>query len=168
MAGPDADSPFPIRAFPYWVALGSLCFALWLFFSNTVGALRERQGLRGVQLELDELREQYERAIGEAQLDAGPQRAAGSQHSPRYDLQALLVAIDRQGFTPTELCQAHPQKPIESARSEPARAADRSNRSDRSGRGGSDAGPATGVSPQRRPASPRQLPTNPARRTQSR
>ena len=94
--------------FPWWVAAGSLAFALWLFFGNTVPALHERQELRAHAQDLLELRETYDRAIQEARLGVGP--------NAHYDLQALLVAIDECGFTPLELCAAYPERP----RAEPA------------------------------------------------
>jgi len=88
-------------SFPYWVALGSLTFALLLFFSNTVPALREQQGLQEVEQQLGDLRQRYELAIQEAALGAGA--------TNEFDLQSLLVAIDEQGYTPAELCIAYPQ-----------------------------------------------------------
>ena len=87
--------------FPHWVALGSLAFVLWLFFGNTVPALRERQELQQYADELVTLRATYDAAIQEARLGIGP--------SSHYDLQALLVAIDQHGFTPLELCAAYPE-----------------------------------------------------------
>ena len=87
--------------FPYWVALGSLAFVLWLFFGNTVPALHERQQLQQYADELAGLRATYDAAIQEARLGVGP--------SSHYDLQALLVAIDQHGFTPYELCAAYPE-----------------------------------------------------------
>lgn len=97
------DSPFPVRAFPYWVALGSLTFALLLFFANTVGALREQQSLQDLEVELGDLREQYDGAIRVARIAAGP------RDPNRVDLQSVLVAIDRQGYTPYELSLAYPR-----------------------------------------------------------
>lgn len=87
--------------FPWWVAVGSLVAVLWLFAGNTVPALRERQQLRAYADELAALRRSYDTAIQEARLGLGP----GAHH----DLQALLVAIDRLGFTPSELCLAYPE-----------------------------------------------------------
>ena len=88
--------------FPHWVALGSLAFVLWLFFSNTVPAFRERSALNALSEDLVGLRAQYDAAIQEARLGLGP--------NARYDLQALLVAIDQKGFTPFELCLAYPER----------------------------------------------------------
>jgi hypothetical protein len=93
-------SSAPSSSFPYWVALASLGFALLLFFTSTVPALREQQGLRDLQQELVGLRRQYDDAIRAASLGLGPRS--------NYDLQSLLVAIDQQGFTPLELCAAYP------------------------------------------------------------
>jgi hypothetical protein len=89
--------------FPHWVALASLAFVLWLFFANTVPALRERQELRAHDQALVRLRADYDAAIAEARLGIGP--------NAHHDLQALLVAIDQCGFTPAELCAAYPQRP---------------------------------------------------------
>jgi hypothetical protein len=90
------------NTFPHWVALLSLGFALTLFFANTVPALRERDGLQEVEYELADLRQRYEDAIRANQLGVG--------QASEYDLQSLLVAIDRLGYTPTELCAAHPER----------------------------------------------------------
>jgi len=90
------------NAFPHWVALLSLGFALTLFLSNTVPALRERDGLQEIDNELKELIAQYEEAIRQTKVGVGD---AGT-----YDLQALLVAIDRLGYTPQELCRAYPEQ----------------------------------------------------------
>jgi hypothetical protein len=88
--------------FPHWVAAGSLAFALWLFFGNTVPAVHEREELRAHANELARLRASYDAAIQEARLGVGP--------NAHYDLQALLVAIDQSGFTPLELCAAYPER----------------------------------------------------------
>jgi len=90
------------NTFPHWVALMSLGFALTLFFANTVPALRERDGLQEVEYELADLRERYEEAIRQTQLGVG--------QASEYDLQSLLVAIDQLGYTPLELCAAHPER----------------------------------------------------------
>jgi hypothetical protein len=87
-------------SFPHWVALGSLGLVLWLFFGNTVPALHEREQLRSLTDELQDLRRRYEGAIAEARLGQGG--------STEYDLQALFVAIDQRGYTPAELCAAYP------------------------------------------------------------
>jgi hypothetical protein len=105
---PEAPSRFP-----WWVAAGSLAFALWLFFGNTVPAVRERQELHAHADELRELRDSYDRAIQEARLGVGP--------NAHYDLQALLVAIDRCGFTPHELCAAYPERAAPGAATEESR-----------------------------------------------
>jgi hypothetical protein len=86
--------------FPHWVALGSLAFVLWLFFSNLVPALRDRDQLEALRSDLVGMRRNYDAAIQEARLGLGP--------NAHYDLQALLVAIDQQGYTPFELCVAYP------------------------------------------------------------
>src|SRR5262245_28436062 len=93
---PEAPSHYP-----HWVALGSLAFVLWLFFGNTVPALRERQELRDHAQALARLKASYDAAIEEARLGVGP--------NAHYDLQALLVAIDQRGYTPLELCVAYPE-----------------------------------------------------------
>jgi hypothetical protein len=94
--------------FPHWVALGSLLFALWLFFANTVPALRERHELSAHEQALLRLRTQYDDAIAEARLGTGP--------NAHYDLQSLLVAIDQNGFTPAELVAAYPRRVGDEAR----------------------------------------------------
>lgn len=120
----STKDPSPTSTFPYWVALGSLAFVLLLFFSNTAEALREREVLDELSTDLVQLRGQYESAIGEllqqARLGrvppAGGSGSAGAGNlgsGPRFDLQALLVAIDQQGYTPLELCAAHPERPSE-------------------------------------------------------
>lgn len=86
-------------SFPYWVALGSLVFVLVLFFTNTVPALEERHNLSAFKQDLRGLHQQYNAAIDSAaqlaQLGKGP--------NGNFDLQSLLVAIDRHGYTPHEL-----------------------------------------------------------------
>jgi hypothetical protein len=99
MSRTNAEAP---SNFPHWVALGSLAFVLWLFFSNLVPALRDRDQLEAVARDLVALRRNYDAAIQEARLGLGP--------NAHYDLQALLVAIDQQGYTPFELCLAYPQQ----------------------------------------------------------
>ena len=100
MSRTTAEAP---SHFPHWVALGSLAFVLWLFFGNTVPALRERQELLAHAESLAALRADYDAAIQEARLGVGP--------NAHYDLQALLVAIDQRGYTPLELCAAYPENP---------------------------------------------------------
>ncbi len=90
-------------SFPRWVALASLGLALWLFFANAVPAVRERAELETLSGDLEQLRQSYDTAIHEARLQGG-----GSNHP---DLQSLLVAIDRLGLTPAELCTLHPEPP---------------------------------------------------------
>lgn len=104
MSRTTAETP---SHFPHWVALGSLAFVLWLFFANTVPALRERQELLDHAQSLQHLRSQYDGAIQEARLGVGP--------NAHYDLQALLVAIDQRGYTPLELCVAYPERASEPA-----------------------------------------------------
>ncbi|MCB9885002.1 MAG: hypothetical protein H6838_05890 [Planctomycetes bacterium] len=87
-------------SFPRWVALASLVVVLWLFFSNTVPAVRERTELQGVLSDLGDLHRQADKVITERRLGLASDRD--------LDLQALLVAIDQQGLTPAELCAAHP------------------------------------------------------------
>lgn len=89
-------------SFPGWVALSSLALALWLFFANAAPADRERAELRALGQDLEQLREQFDTQITDARLARGP--------NAHQDLQALLVAIDRLGLTPAELCAAYPEK----------------------------------------------------------
>lgn len=98
--------------FPQWVAVGSLAFVLWLFFGNTVPALREREELHQHAGELAQRRADYEAAIQEARLGVGP--------NAHFDLQALLVAIDQRGFTPFELAIAYPERTAPTADDAPA------------------------------------------------
>jgi hypothetical protein len=105
MSSPDAEAR---SHFPHWVALASLGFVLWLFFANTVPALRERQELQAHEQALRRLRADYDAAIEQARLGTGP--------DAHYDLQALLVAIDQCGFTPAELCAAYPRAESREAR----------------------------------------------------
>ena len=91
-------------SFPGWVALVSLAVALWLFFANAVPAQREREELQGLAQEVWRLRDEADRKIAEARLARGP--------NAHQDLQALLVAIDRLGLTPAELCAAYPDRPV--------------------------------------------------------
>jgi hypothetical protein len=84
------------------VALGSLAFVLWLFFTNTVPALHENEALDQHERELAKLRADYDAAIQEARLGTGP--------NAHFDLQALLVAIDQRNLTPAELCMLHPER----------------------------------------------------------
>jgi hypothetical protein len=88
--------------FPYWVTLGSLALALWLFFRQAVPAMHERDDLRATAEQLQRLRRDYDGAIQQARLGVGP--------NAHYDLQALLVAIDQRGFTPYELCATYPER----------------------------------------------------------
>lgn len=94
-----SDPTAPERSsFPHWVAAGCLAIGLWLFFGSTVPALQERDELRGAAAELRALQLRCEQAA--AQL-------AAAQTSDS-DLQSLLVAIDRLGWTPDELLRHHP------------------------------------------------------------
>jgi hypothetical protein len=80
------------------VAVGSLAAALLLFFGSMVPALAERDALRADGAELQLWRERYEQAI--QHLRPGAPGAA--------DLQSVLVAIDRLGWTPEELLRHYP------------------------------------------------------------
>jgi hypothetical protein len=95
-------------AFPHWVAIGSLVFVLAMFFSNTVPALRERQGLAGLQAQLVNLQQQFETAIEQTarQAHLGTARH-GNEPDGNFDLQSLLVAIDEHNLTPLELWQQY-------------------------------------------------------------
>jgi hypothetical protein len=86
--------------FPAWVALVSLGLVLWLYYSGTAPAAREREELVRLQTELLDLRDQLEATIAAVRLG----RTAGAT----WDLQSLLVAIDQRGYTPAELCAAFP------------------------------------------------------------
>lgn len=99
---PKAEGPE--TSFPHWVTWLSLGGALLLFFGNTVPAMRERQGLQAAERELLDRRREYDQALTAAQLalPGQPARAA-------VDLQALLVAIDRLGWTPEELLRHYPE-----------------------------------------------------------
>jgi hypothetical protein len=108
MSRSTAEAP---SHFPHWVALGSLVFVLWLFFSNTVPALREQHELRALGGELQKLRTDYDAAIQEARLGLGP--------NAHYDLQALLVAIDQKNMTPLDLCTLWPEQPRTPSASDP-------------------------------------------------
>jgi hypothetical protein len=91
-----------VSLFPPVVAWGSLALALLLFFGNTVPAVRERAALRATAVELQQLRSRYDAALADA-LPGTP--GAGA---PPEDLQSVLVAIDRIGWTPAELLRAYP------------------------------------------------------------
>jgi hypothetical protein len=84
---PEAPSTFP-----HWVALGSLACVLWLFFTNTVSAVRERSDLRAQRAELVTMKRDYDLAIQEARLGLGP--------NAHFDLQALLVAYPERPAEP--------------------------------------------------------------------
>jgi len=92
----DDESGFPQVV--AWLGLG---LALLLFFGNTVPAVRESRGLRATAADLDALRQQYDRAIAHAAASA-----PGSMG--QQDLQSVLVAIDRIGWTPAELLAHYP------------------------------------------------------------
>ncbi|HLQ37254.1 MAG TPA: hypothetical protein VK348_05620 [Planctomycetota bacterium] len=109
--GPDSSS-----SFPQWVAWGSLALALVLFFGNTVPAVRERAALLKDEAELRDMRQQYEAALAAA-LPATP--VPGNAD---FDLQTLLLAIDRIGWTPDELLRHFPEpraQPTNSAADHP-------------------------------------------------
>jgi hypothetical protein len=89
-------------SFPQWVAWISLIAAVVLFFGNTVPGVREREGLRQASAELRDLRARYDRALEFTR--PGTPGATGE----REDLQTLLVAIDRLGWTPQELLAQYP------------------------------------------------------------
>lgn len=101
-------------AFPHWVAFGSLVFVLAMFFSNTVPALRERQGLGDLQTQLVDLQQQFETAIEQTARQArlgsarlGSVANSGEGPDGNFDLQSLLVAIDQHDLTPLELWQQY-------------------------------------------------------------
>jgi hypothetical protein len=95
-ASRESNSPFP-----QVVAWLGLVIALLLFCGNTVPALRDRAQLRAAATDLQMLRLQYDAAIAHAL--AGTPGAAG-----QLDLQSVLVAIDRIGWTPQELLSSYP------------------------------------------------------------
>lgn len=101
-------------AFPHWVAFGSLVFVLAMFFSNTVPALRERQGLSELKTQLVVLQQQFETAIEQTARQArlgssrlGSATNSGEGPDSNFDLQSLLVAIDEHNLTPLELWQQY-------------------------------------------------------------
>jgi len=87
-------------SFPLWVTVCSLGVGLWLYFGNTVPALRDRDELVSLASDLAVLRQQYDTAIVEAR--------AGHGATADFDLQSLFVAIDQKGYTPAEFCAAYP------------------------------------------------------------
>jgi hypothetical protein len=89
-----------VSAFPQVVAWASLGLALLLFFGNTVPAVRERAALRATAADLERLRARYDEAL--------LQPVPGTQGAPEDDLESVLVAIDRIGWTPAELLRAYP------------------------------------------------------------
>ena len=107
-------------AFPHWVAIGSLVFVLAMFFSNTVPALRERQGLASLQAQLVNLQQQFETAIEQTarQAHLGTARQ-GNEPEGNFDLQSLLVAIDLHNLTPLELWQQYGESPKSREEREP-------------------------------------------------
>lgn len=88
--------------FPRVVAWLGLILAVVLFLSNTVPAVRERAELRATAMDLQALRQQYDAAIA---------HATAAMPGPRgeQDLQSVLVAIDRIGWTPAELLRCYPE-----------------------------------------------------------
>lgn len=102
--------------FPWVVAWIGLAVAIVLFFSNTVPAVRERAELRATAADLQNLRQQYDAAIAHA-------TAALPGPKGEQDLQSILVAIDRIGWTPAELLRCYPEPPAvdrQSGEDEPA------------------------------------------------
>lgn len=91
-------------AFPHWVAWGSLALALALFFANTVPAVRDRAALQATEQQLQELRSRCDAELARA-LPGTP----GGTGAEGEDLQELLLAIDRYGWTPDELLRAVPE-----------------------------------------------------------
>lgn len=112
---PASPLPFPrvpkplddtaTSTFPQWVAWGSLVLALALFFGNTTDALREQDDLARLRAEILTKRMEFDDALARAR--PGTPGMAGDQE----DLQSLLVAIDRLGYTPAELLQHYPEPP---------------------------------------------------------
>ncbi|MEI6130402.1 MAG: hypothetical protein WCR59_10085 [Planctomycetota bacterium] len=90
-------------SFPQIVAWCSLVIALLLFFGNLTPALRERTLLRATSADLQQLRQRLEDSIAHARPGATMGRSAGD------DLQSVLIAIDRIGWTPGELLQSYPE-----------------------------------------------------------
>lgn len=91
-------------AFPHWVAWGSLAIALALFFANTVPAVRERASLQATEEQLKSLRNRTDKELARV-LPSTP----GGSGEQGEDLQELLLAIDRMGWTPDELLRAVPE-----------------------------------------------------------
>jgi hypothetical protein len=93
--------------FPQTVAWGGLAAGLWLFFSHTMPAVHERRALRAAQDQLLQLRQHLDAALAHAR-PATPGAGAAAE-----DLQSVLVAIDRIGWTPAELLAAYPEPPAD-------------------------------------------------------
>jgi hypothetical protein len=101
------------NSFPQIVAWCSLVIALLLFFGNTTPAVRERAELRMKAADMQRLRHQLEESIAHA-LPGTPQTGGAED-----DLQSVLVAIDRIGWTPTELLQNYPEPQPRAAVADP-------------------------------------------------
>lgn len=90
--------------FPFWVAIGSLAIAGWLYAAAALPAVQERRQLRQRHEQLTELRAQADQAITEVRLGRSP--------GETWDLQSLFVAIDQHGYTPAELAAAYPEAAV--------------------------------------------------------
>jgi heme exporter protein D len=76
-------------AFTLWIALGSTAVALAIFFSDTVGAITEMRFLQNVA--------QERRAI-DRDLSQELKRDTLHRIGLDYDLQSLLVELDKRGI----------------------------------------------------------------------
>ncbi len=91
----NSETPFPTIVAWFCLILSGL-----LFFRDTVPALRERHHLQATQQDLHRLRADFETALAR-------ERAATPEGATEFDLQSVLVAIDRIGWTPAELLSSY-------------------------------------------------------------
>lgn len=88
-SGQQHDTSFTGGAFPLWISLGSTIAALILFFSATVPAIAEMRYLGEVA---------HERIRFDEQLSEELDRDALHRIGLEYDLQTLLVELDKRGI----------------------------------------------------------------------
>ncbi len=105
-----SSRPVPGHAFPLWITGFGLAIALLLFFSTTVQALQEHRSLRRVEAERQALHQQLHQAT---------RSFAVQQVSLEYDIQALLVELDRLGKFPAEFLSDPTTAPDMGALEEP-------------------------------------------------
>jgi len=99
------STPQESSRFPTIVGWVSLILALWLFFGNTVPALREHKQLQQTEADLQQLRSRYDSALEHL-------RASTNERGRSPDLQSVLVAIAQIGWTPQELLRNYPAEPL--------------------------------------------------------